>query len=253
MTVNNNTFDTEQLGLVASDLRLLARLHDREVDEDFLAGLREGKVADYLSVSLETDEAKLACKSFDAAMDLFPKALNETILDGLAVEYANIYLCHNYRIAPTGSVWLTEEKLERQEPMFMVRDWYDKYGITVPDWRMRPDDHIAHELQFLAELCENNTEQSIADAAHFMDQCMLVWIPDFAQAVAERAHENFYIASTALTAAYLEELRDVIETISKIARPIPEVDEATRSRKDMATLYDIDVDRPFVPGMAESW
>ena len=253
MVANSTMTDKLQLALVADDLRLLARFHDRELDAEFLSGLRKEKMSALLSVSLESDVAIKSLKDLDNALARLPSAPGEPVLDALATEYADIYLCHNYRIAPTGSVWLTEEKLERQEPMFMVRDWYAKYQVTVPNWRIRPDDHITHELQFLAALCEINTDQAIADAVAFMDECMLVWIPDFAEAVNQRAQEEIYIASADLTAAYLQELRDLLQAITGITRPVKEDKNTPEARKANATLYDIEQDRPFVPGIAESW
>ncbi len=249
MTATDENAAKITLKPIADDLRLLARFHDRELEPEFLSGLRKGKITEFLSVSMESDTAIQAANNLDAALALLPSALGETMLDALAAEYANIYLCHNYRIAPTGSVWLTEEKLERQEPMFAVREWYSKYDVKAPDWRIRPDDHIVHELQFLSVLCELDTKQSALDAVAFLDQCMLVWIPDFANAVSERALEPIYIASASLTAAYLEELRDLLEVATGIARPAedPETDE------DTARVYDIDLDRPFAPGTSESW
>jgi len=255
MTESKNIHSVEKslLAPIADDLRLLIRFHDRELDADFIDGTRAGKFASLLSVSLESTIGRQAIDVIDTVLKSLPMPLNKTALDDLAAEYANIYLCHNYRIAPTGSVWLTEEKLERQEPMFDARSWYEKYGVKAPDWRIRSDDHLVHEIQFLATLCEMNTEQSIIDAVGFLDQCMLSWIPDFANAVSERAVQELYIASAVLTAAYLEELRDLLEVITGISRPIEEVVEPHEYKDETTTLYDIDRDRPFVPGQAESW
>lgn len=249
MTADDANKECGEFALVTDDLNFLARFHDREIDREFIEGLRVGAFSDFLSVVLESEACGQAVAAMEKALAMLPCQTDRQLIDNLASEYANIYLCHNYRIAPTGSVWLTEEKLERQEPMFAVREWYKKYDVSVPDWRIRSDDHITHELQFLGYLCDLGTTESLADAAAFMDECMLVWIPDFATAVAERSQEPIYLASAQLTAAYLEELRDHLEAITGVKRPLPEVAE----QKQSTTLYDIDEDRPFVPGMAESW
>lgn len=253
MTANSAEKQHGEFVAVAGDLNFLVRFHDREIDREFIEGLRKGTFSDFLSVVLESGACERALADMEKALAMLSGQTDQKLIDDLASEYANIYLCHNYRIAPTGSVWLTEEKLERQEPMFAVRDWYKKYGVSVPDWRVRSDDHIAHELQFLGYLCELGTSASLADAAAFMDECMLVWIPDFATAVDERAHEPIYKASAQLTAAYLEELRDHLEAVTGVARPVPEETTKKAGRKQNTTLYDIDEDRPFVPGVAESW
>jgi len=249
MAITEETESKGRFKSVADDLSFLARFHDRELDAEFLSGLRKEKVADFLSANFKTEAVIKAVGDLDNALAALPSVLDDALLDKLAAEYANIYLCHNYRIAPTGSVWLTEESLERQEPMFEARNCYEKYGLAVPDWRIRPDDHIVHELQFVAILCKTGSKQSLEDAVAFLDQCVLAWVPDFAQAMSERASETVYIASAALTAVYVEELRDQLETLTGIARPVIEPE----NKENIATLYDIDEDRPFVPGLAESW
>ncbi len=237
------------LAEAAEDLELLARFHDRELDADFLDGLRQHALSDWFGLTARDTQVSDAAGDLDLALALLPSTLDQKALDVLAAEFADIYLCHNYRIAPTGSVWLTEERLERQEPMFAVRKYYAKYGINVPDWRLRSDDHIVHELQFLAYLCELATMQSATDAAHFLDQNMLNWIPDFTRAIAERAKQPIYIASAKLTLIRLEELRGLLEAVTDIGKPA----DKPETRKNVVRLIDVDLDRPFVPGTQESW
>ncbi len=237
------------LSEAAEDLHLIVRFHDRELDAEFIDGLRQHPLSDWFGAATRESNISDAAGELDQALALLPSKLDEKVLDFLAAEFADIYLCHNYRIAPTGSAWLTEERLERQEPMFEARERYAKYGITVPDWRLRPDDHIVHELQFLAYLCEQATMQCASDAADFLDQNVLNWIPDFANAIIERAKQPIYIASAMLTLAHIKMLRDLLETITGIARPV----EEPESRKNVVRLIDVDLEQPYVPGVQESW
>ena len=233
------------LSEAAENLHLLVRFHDRELDAGFLHELRQFAVGDWFQASASHE----AAVELDKALAQLPTTVDEAALDLLASEFADIYLCHSYRIAPTGSVWLTEESLERREPMFEVREFYRKYSIQVPNWRMRPDDHIVHELQFLAHLCELASDEAIKDAACFLDLHMLNWIPDFAHAIEERARQAVHVASAKLTAAVLEELRDQLETLTGIARP----ENNPQPRRNVVRLIDIDLEKPFVPGINESW
>jgi hypothetical protein len=59
----------------------------------------------------------------------------------------------------------------------------------------------------------------------------------------------FFIAAAEITGAWLEELRDMLEMITGIERP-KEIVEDTSNR---ITLFDIDIDRPYAPGVAKSW
>jgi len=144
---------------------------------------------------------------------------------------------------------MTEEGLERQEPMFEVRKWYEKYNLEAPDWRMRADDHIVHELQFVAHLLERGDRKSLTDAVAFMDENVLNWVPEFGKAVGERSVQPLYGASARLLGGMVEELRDMLEQITGIARPV--IEEETP--QDRIRLYDADVDRPYIPGVGESW
>ncbi len=230
-------------------LSLLIRLHDREVDADFLHGLRENDAAGFFAEILPDDAAKADVAAFGTAITALPDPVDAGTLDQLAAEYADVYLTHSYRIAPTGSVWLTEEKLERQEPMFAVREWYDHYGVTVPNWRLRSDDHIVHELQFIEHLLGLKSETAARDAARFMDRHVLVWVPQFCTLMAQRCQQPLLIAGARLTVQYLEALRDLLQDLTGEARWIPSDEEKIIPY----SLSELAEDIAYVPGAAESW
>ncbi len=236
--------DLSILAPASEGLALIIRLHDREADRALIAGLRDSDAAGLFGALLDGDPV---AEGLRAALDALPDPLAEATLDQLAAEYADVYLTHSYRIAPTGSVWLTEEHLERQEPMFAVREWYHHYGITVPDWKMRSDDHIVHELQFLEHLLGLGTMSAAGDAAKFMDQHVLSWVPQFCTRMAERCQQPLLIATAGLTATYLESLRDLLEALTGVARATPE------DLPKPYTLSELDQDIAFVPGASESW
>lgn len=225
-------------------LGLLIRLLDREADAALLTGLRAIQAPDLFAALLPEAEGQTGAKVLRLALDDLPEAPADADLDALAADYADIFLTHGYRIAPNASVWLTEEKLERQGPMFEVRDWYAHYGITVPDWRKRADDHIVHELQFLGLLLDLGTETALQDAAHFLDQHLLPWVPEFSRRMAARARMPLYAATGLICAAYLEALRDRLEALTGLPR---------RPRPPLRSAIPDPEPAPFVPGAAESW
>ncbi|HIP23411.1 MAG TPA: hypothetical protein EYG79_07460 [Rhodobacteraceae bacterium] len=230
-------------------LSLLIRFHDREADRDFLNGLRENDTAGFFAEILPDVAAKPDIEALGTAISALPDPLDERTLDELAAEYADVYLTHSYRLAPTGSVWLTEESLERQEPMFAVREWYDHYGVTVPNWRVRSDDHIVHELQFVEYLLGQNSETAARDAARFLDRHVLLWVPDFCTLMAQRCQQPLLIAGARLTVRYLEALRDLLEDLTGEARWTPSEEEKVVPY----SLSELDEDIAYMPGVAESW
>lgn len=231
------------LDRLADGLDVLIRFHDREVDADLSRKMTQHKVAEGLLELVTTDEGQTAVRAFRAALATLGAHPDGVVLDDLAVNFADIYLTHGYRVAPNGSVWLTEDKLERQQPMFEVRDWYAHYDITVPDWRVRADDHLVHELQFVSFLCHSPTPAAALDAGRFLDLHVLSWVPEFCYHAEERVPTPLYRALMALTRNYLEEMRNTLEAVTGEARRQPKRPEAP----------DLPEETPFVPGVTESW
>ena len=81
-----------------------------------------------------------------AGLTDIPSSLGAESLDRLAADYADIYLTNGLRASPCESVWLDEDGLVMQGPMFDVRACYSRHGLAVPDWRRRSDDHLVHQL-----------------------------------------------------------------------------------------------------------
>lgn len=237
--------DQQALATLADMLALLIRFHDRELDADFIAGLRSHGMADWLGTVLADDAGRAAAG--DLAANL-PQPDDAAALENLAADYADIYLTHGYRVAPSGSVWLTEDHLERQLPMFDVRDWYEHYDISVPNWRVRADDHIVHELQFVAFLCAHDSRVGCEDAARFLDRHVLPWVPEFCRQAEAVVQAPLYVAVMALTRAVLEQTRDQLEQITGIAREV-RLAAPPKARRS----YEPEEDTAYIPGLAESW
>lgn len=231
---------------MAEVLDVLIRLHDREVDAAYIKAFHVHQVAQWMAAQLRSDTARDAALELGDAIDaLCPEPSGATI-DALCAEYADLYLCHSYRVSPNGSVWLTEDHLERQLPMFEVREWYEHYDISVPNWRVRADDHLVHELQFVAFLCRFGTLVGATDAARFLDEHVLSWAPEFFKQAQRHIRQPLYMATYRLTAAVLEELRDTLEEETGVPRTVrlAAPPKATRSLEE---------DAPYIPGLAESW
>ncbi len=237
----------DKLDRMADGLDVLIRFHDRELDRELLDSLQEYGVALGLGALLDQNEGKQAAKALDKALHAVGRSPEEEEMDLLAAEYADLYLTHAYRVSPSGSVWLTEDKLERQLPMFDVRDWYEHYGISVPDWRVRADDHLVHELQFVSFLCRIGAMVAAQDAGRFMDLHVLSWLPEFCERAQERVAHPVYAAVMRLTRAYLEDLRVDLEQITGQSRTIREVVSLGTQREPEPEVA------AYVPGAAESW
>lgn len=236
---------------VAEDLRAFALLHDRELERDLLLSLRKDCEQDFLALELRGQQGSEALVLFREGLADIPSALDPQTLDILAAEYAEIYLNNGLGTSPCESVWLDEDGLIMQEPMFQIRAWYRRYGVAVPDWRKRSEDHLVNQLQFLAILIETDPgEEHLNAAARFLDEHLLRWIEAFAERVATRSQVRFYGGLAQLTAAYLDEIRDLLAELLGSPRPsAEEIDERMRPTPAVR----VEGPAPFVPGAAPSW
>ncbi len=249
----------EWSGAIAQDLQQIAVLHDKEVDETLIRALQEVAFPSNLGLRIEAGEGDdiQAYQFFETALrDL--EVLDEETLDRLAVDYADIYLNHSLHASPFESVWLDEDHLLLQEPMFKIRKWYKRYGLASADWKTRSEDHLVLQLQFIATLLDPDysfsetqaLQKRLQDAVKFMDEHLLLWLADFCNIVAQRCETDFYASVAVLTHAYIDQLRDELAEITGIARPTAEELEELKSK---ATQTVVEEPISFVPGVAESW
>ena len=227
----------------AEDLRFLAFLHSREIDGPIFEELRLMPFAERLCLSLQSPLAS-------SAMGLIDKGLKEEredsgidLIDALAVDYADIYVTHQLRAAPAESVWLDKDKLILQEPMFEIRDWYERYGLKAANWRTRSDDHLVLQLEFIAFLLER---EDIApdQPARFMDDHILRWIDLFSQQVSGYCSSSFYGGLALLTSVYLDELREHLVVLAGCERRVREPDDVSDD-----TGHAGREEQPYIPGI----
>ena len=232
----------------ALDLMTLAQLHDRELTEETLAALCDEGFPRSLGLRLQGPLAEEATLLLDSALQ---RAVGPGVLDALAADFAAIYLTHGYAASPCESVWLDEDGLAMQQPMFDVRARYARFGFAAQDWRKRPDDHLVHQLQFVAMLLERGDPAALTEAAGFLDDHTLRWLPPFAQRVGARAETPFYAGLALVSSVYLEELRDLLALVLDQPRPsADEIEQRARARRQEAALP---MPSTYVPGTAPSW
>ena len=235
---------------VMQDLTMLAVLHDAEPDETLIGALKDSDFPHGLGLKLESQMGREALILMADAVQALPETVDSSTLDELASDYADIYLTHAYQASPDESVWIDEEHLEHQEPMFQVREYYRRHGLAAPDWRKRPDDHIVLQLQFISHmLSPEKSDQGLREAARFMDEHLLRWLTRFANRVASRCRTAYCAGVALLTAGYCEELRDVLTQILGEPRPTPEEVEERLTPKRKS----VEMPVKFMPGMGPSW
>lgn len=243
----------DTLGILAEDLQLLARVHDREMDTQTLDALRAVTYPHCLALNLEDPRGKDAIAVLEQALQNMLDA-DESDLDELAADYADIYLNHSIQASPFESVWLDEDGLAMQQPMFQIRQWYKRFGMAAEDWRIRSDDHIGLQLQFIAHLLGKAGESKeapelLAELARFLDEHPLRWIDEFSQRVTQRCGTAFYGGNAMLTASYLDALRSLLEVA--LDQPRPSAEEIEQRMKPKTEP--VEVPLTYMPGASASW
>ena len=238
---------------LAEDASTLAILQDRELTPAMLAELKSLDFPKNFSL-LPTDDA--GSKVFGMMREevaALPEAAGTAFLDDLAADFAAIYLTGAFGASPYESYWLSDDHLICQDAMFDLRTLYSEAGLTVPDWRIRADDHLVFQLQFLAhQLPKADGDEDWRSLAGFLDYHLLRWLLDFASRVANRCGTPLYAALALLTDTWCQQLRGLIERHLGEVRPTTEeIEERLRAQRMVEALP---VPIRFMPGAAgPSW
>lgn len=232
----------------AGDLELFAGLHDREPTAATIEAVQLCPIERQLGLVMQSDAGKAAVAAFALAVDALPKPITQMALDDLAARFADVYLRHTYRASPSESVWMTEDNMEQQAPMFETREWYRRHDLVVDDWAKRPDDHLVIQLRFVAHaIAHAKSPADLADTANFLDSHLMLWIKKFAIQLVRSGAPEWYAAIAILTASYIDELRDHLTALSGVVRPKPAPAPKGKAKPQEAE------ERPYVPGVAPSW
>lgn len=233
---------------LADDLESLARIHDREVDQNLLAALVAVDFPDNLALLPEAatrDAMREVLRQLELHWSAAPDG-GISAADALAADYAGIYLNGACTASPYESVWITDEHLTCQLPMFELRALYERAGLAVDDWRKRYDDHFVLQFQYLAHQLRDPAVP-LDGIGRLLDEHVNHWFPDFAKAVSLRGDTDFYRLLAVLTGEWLERLRTLIEEMTGEKRTPREV-MAERLRKKLALASGDLAPIKFMPG-----
>lgn len=235
---------------VCEDLKLLAVLNGNELTAEMMTQLKQIDFPMNFGLVLSGQKIKSALTTLNLSVSNWQDSIKQEEKDILDMDFAGIYLNHAYRASPEESVWIDEENLAMQEPMFQVRECYKRYGLEAENWRIRPDDHLVTQLQFVAYVLSSNTDlDTLKDIANFLDEHILRWVVSFAERAAVHCETPYYASLVLVTAYYVEELRDLLALILNEPRPSKEeIDKKMKPRAETVIKA-----MKYVPGTAESW
>jgi len=184
---------------------LLQRIFGDEPNQELLEIVTNQHTQESLRL-LEDEERKTFNTTLDLLKDLKQDLITdfERTLDMLKSEYTVLLIGPNKLPAPPWeSVYITKERTLFQESTLKVRRVYLKYNFLPAKYPQEADDHIALELDFMANLAgltlTGFEEERIAevrkllyDQKVFLEEHLLVWIGDFSEQIQQGKTQYFY-------------------------------------------------------------
>jgi TorA maturation chaperone TorD len=145
----------------------------------------------------------------------------EAVQQDLSAEYTRLFLSGRKEgVVPFESVYTSEKKLLMQEAWRSVGAAYQAAGLERDPAFSDPEDHIALELGFMAQLCQWAAEDWAAEPAtaqgrlnqqrEFLNQHLLVWGLRFAEDLACATPSDFYRGMALLTREHLSQETEII-------------------------------------------
>lgn len=190
---------------------LLARLFNREVDEDLLEALGSLPLGDETSPSA-IDEGTRFMRAYLA--EDRPDTIRE-----LAVDFARLFIVRTARTAnapyPFESVHTAPDRTTMGDARDRVLAAYREEGLDKsPSWTL-PEDHVSLELEFEQMLClraaealrredEGEAARLLEKQRSFLADHLNGWVPAFAETMEACAQTGFYQGLALLLAGFLE-------------------------------------------------
>lgn len=199
----------ELMGDRALAYRFLSRAYRTAPDAAFVAALRAASADRPAEDPLAPFFAELA-------------SADETLRIDLAADYNRLYLGMGpHPVPPYESVYTSPEGLLMQDARDEVLAAYRSQGLDAPDDFNLPEDHLALECAFAAELAERTAaafergdreavDGLVACQRAFVEEHLSAWVPAFADDAEKRARTSFYRGLAALAREQVEADRAVL-------------------------------------------
>ena len=131
-----------------------------------------------------------------------------TSLEDLQAEYTRLFINTGTGkiVAPYASVYLDDKGLLCQEGLDEALNFYKRGGLS-PKASSEPQDHIMHELSFLARLIEDNNWGLFCE---FLNTHLLKWFPIFYSRLLKAKPICFYEQVVKITNFILSQAREEV-------------------------------------------
>jgi len=220
----------------------LTTIYAKELAKQFLLDLAAKKdFFQRLAEDPETEGTEMV-EGFKSIAE-FASSLKEENLDHvhleLAAEYAGLFLgVRQVPPHPSESAYMSADHLIMQKPRDDVMMLYRIMGFEKAREFTEPEDHIALELQFMANLCEKTTEaiktrnqtnakKYLEVQRDFLNEHLMKWVPPLVADILKGGRQEFYKAVAKVTKGFVEMDKEVVlELLDTLALPSKSETEA---------------------------
>jgi TorA maturation chaperone TorD len=182
--------DEEFLGLIKQFLPHFQALAE-EVD---IADIKAG--AEGLAKFVEKVDKAESCEDKEELLTLINRC------------YTSLFYLGLNSVATAESVYLSPERLVKQEPWEAVIKFYYEHKFGMPSSFKETEDHVSMETLFMYFLAENTArelengdeekaESFITAQKNFLNDHILRWIPAFCELVLQRKNDNMVFVDSA--------------------------------------------------------
>ena len=153
------------------------------------------------------------------------RAHSEDTLERMSSEYTRFFVGPSELLAPPWeSVYKTKERVLFQPGTLKVRNAYRAQGFLTTLYPRVADDHIAIELDFMAQLASradsayvagdvNETVHRLQGSDDFLKGHLLTWVPDFVNQTVQQKNPVFYPQLSILVLEFLRVDTDAVAEI----------------------------------------
>jgi anaerobic sulfite reductase subunit A len=235
----------------------LSRAFKAEIDEQFLRSIvavepiiRSLSDSENGEESKEFEEGSRELLGFATKVESLSDSEKKSLLQDLAVEYASLFLGvgvkHVYLVE---SVYLGKDHLLYEEPFHAVLEAYRSLGFEKAKDFAEPEDHVAVEFDFMANLCrwtaQTLEKRDVQNALaylnlqkEFLTDHISKWVPDLCRKLDDAASTGFYKALANLTLGFISVEKEMPDHMIGILKKTFSVEiKKIKIEKDTSVTY----------------
>ena len=167
--------------------RLLGSLLYNEPTSNVINMLKNDEVFSELPFATKNKPVAEGRELMEAWLNSAPA---EELTDNARSDFMRLFIGPGKVLAPPwGSVYMSVDKLIFTEETLNVRRYYERNGRIVKEKHHEPDDHIGLELEFIADLLENNQTDTVRD---FVGKYVIPWVSKWNDDIQKHARTDYY-------------------------------------------------------------